>query len=101
MGQRRGSTGPNDPIRDVTVVVPNITDGDHADVVLTADGVWKDQSALSVIPVGAPLANLIIDSAWVSTPSTGAVTVRFAALSGNVATGNQAVRLIGVPSNAL
>lgn len=96
--QRRGSSGPIDPIRDVVIVVPNITDGDHADVVLTADAVWKDQTSLSAALAGAPLANLGLLGAWVSTPSTGAVTVRFCALSGNVATGNQSVRLVGVPS---
>jgi hypothetical protein len=101
MGQRRGSTGPNDPIRDVVVAVPNITDGDLADVVLTADAVWKTESALQLMLVGAPLANLVPVAAWVSTPSTGAVTVRFGALLGNVTAGNQAVRIIGVPSNAL
>jgi hypothetical protein len=95
--QRRGSSGPVDPIRDVVVVVPNITDGDSADVVLTADAVWKDVDAVAPSFVGAPLANLGLLGAWVSDPTTGALTVRFSALTGNVATGNQTVRFLGVP----
>lgn len=95
--QRRGSSGPIDPVRDVVVAVPNITDGDHADVVLTADAVWKEVSAVVPTLVGAPLANLGLLGAWVSTPATGALTVRLCALTGNVAAGNQSIRFIGVP----
>lgn len=99
MVQRSGDSGPLSALRDVTAVVPNITDGDHADVVLTADAAFKGTGqALQVAFKGAPLDNLGLLGAWVSNTATGEVTVRFAALSNNVATANQAIRLWSMPT---
>lgn len=94
MGTNRAAdAGALFPIRRKTVVVPNITDGDTADVALAADLAFADSGSVvkpvSVTFAAAPLANLGIVGAWVSNPLTGVVTVRFSALTGNVATANQ------------
>jgi hypothetical protein len=94
MDGRTSEAGPLKPVRAATVTIPNITDGDHADVALAADAAFKDPSgtvarAIGAYFKGAPLANLVILGAWVSTITTGVVTVRFGALSGNVTTDDQ------------
>jgi hypothetical protein len=67
------------------VAIPGITDGDHADVVVTTDLAFAGPGRpIAAQFVGAPLANLGILGAWVSNTTTGAVTVRFCALSANV-----------------
>jgi hypothetical protein len=78
-----------------TVVVPNITDGDHADVAMAANANFagNDGSGIVAAFAGAPLANLCLVGAWISNETTGVVTLRFAALSGNVATGDQEIRI--------
>lgn len=73
--------------------VPNITDGDTADVDLTADARFIASAAFPVVAAfgAAPLANLGIVGAWISNIATGVVTIRFSALTGNVATAAQAI----------
>lgn len=90
MSNRSGDAGPLLLTRTVTLTIPNITDGDHADVACPADARFADAGGVRR-PVGAnfagaPLDNLGILGAWVSNATTGVVTVRFAALSANVAT---------------
>lgn len=97
MTERAGESGPVLQDTTQTVVVPNITDGDTADVALTADAQFAGSGSLAkgvlATFAGVPLANLGIVGAWVSNTVTGVVTIRFSALTGNVATANQAVRV--------
>lgn len=99
MGNRTGDSGSNLVQRTVELTIPNITDGDSADVVVAADLAWatgagKPPKIVDAKFIGAPLANLGIIGAWVSNVATGAVTVRFSALTGNVATAAQDVLLV-------
>lgn len=91
---RNAESGSLLPVRQLTVTVPNILDGDSADVDLPADPAFKDPSGAVAVPVsvvfkGAPLANLGLLGAWVKTITTGVITVRFCALTGAVATDDQ------------
>jgi hypothetical protein len=89
---RNADAGPLFPSRRVTATVPNITDGDQADLVLPADLAFAGGGVVRPVRadfVGAPLANLGITGCWVSNPTTGVVTVRLSALTGNVATADQ------------
>ena len=68
-----------------SITVPNITDGDTADVTCVADANFiADDPCLLAMFAGPPIANLGIVGAWVSTESTGVITIRFSALTGNV-----------------
>lgn len=94
MQARASEAGALLPNRAQTVTVPNITDGDTADVDLAADAAFAGGAVRVPVVVtfgGLPLANLGIVGAWVKTPSTGVVTVRFSALTGNVSTDDQPV----------
>lgn len=83
-----------------TLTIPNITDGDTADVACTADAAFKlDDSALLAMFAGPPLANLGIVGAWVSNESTGVITIRFSALTGNVNTAAQKVVVQLLPND--
>lgn len=104
MGNRSGDSGQVLVQRTVELTVPNITDGDQADVVVTADAAWatgagKPAKVVAAHFIGAPLANLGISGAWVSNVATGAVTVRFSAMTGNVATAAQDI-LLQEPASA-
>jgi len=92
---RRSEAGSLMANRTQTPTVPNITDGDTADVALTADAAFIGAVAVPVDASfqGAPLANLGIVGAWVSNIATGVVTIRFSALTGNVATAAQIVNV--------
>jgi hypothetical protein len=82
-----------------TLTVGNITAGATADVACTADANFiLDDCALVAAFAGPPLANLAIVGAWVSTESTGVITVRFLAGTGNVATASQKVVIQLVPN---
>jgi hypothetical protein len=88
---RKGPSGTELMSRQVTVTVPAILDGDSADVVAFTDARFAGgppRRPLTVAFVGAPLANLQTPFAWVSNATTGAVSVRFPALLGNVAGGD-------------
>jgi hypothetical protein len=92
---RRSEAGALLANRTQNPTVPNITDGDTADVALTADLAFAGAVAVPVDASfqGAPLANLGIVGAWVSNIVTGVVTVRFSALTGNVATAAQLINI--------
>jgi len=92
---RRSEAGSLLANRTVSLTVPNITDGDTADVDCAADAAFAGAVAVPVDAAfqGAPLANLGIVGAWVKTIATGVVTVRFSALTGNVATAAQLVNI--------
>jgi hypothetical protein len=94
--QRSGQSGPVEAQQVVTVTVPGITDGDTADVALPANASFINAGAVRADFNGAPLANLGIVAAWVSAPSTGVVTIRFSALTGNVSTGDVDVKVTQV-----
>jgi hypothetical protein len=88
--------------RFVGPTIPNITDGDTADVAIAADLAWATGAGNPPKRVrasfdGAPLANLGIVGAWVSNVTTGVVTVRCSALTGNVATAAQTLALYEEP----
>jgi len=94
---RNAESGPLVPEGAQSVVVPAILDGDSADVALAADADFitslaTNRGVLASFS-GAPQANLGIVGAWISTPATGVVTIRFSALTGNVAGGAQLVRI--------
>ncbi len=101
MGQRSGTSGTVETVRDLVVVVPAIVANVNSDVALAADAAWKGETALRVTPVGAPLAGLQILQAWISNAATGVVTIRFSAAVGGCAGGNQSVRLEAVPRNVV
>lgn len=73
--------------------IPAILDGDSADVALAANAAFIGSVNRPVRAsfVGAPLANLGIVGAWISNGTTGVVTVRCSALTGNVASAAQAL----------
>jgi hypothetical protein len=91
--QRAGIGGPVFPSQTVSLTVPNITAAAHADVAAPANAAFIGATgrAVDVCPVGAPLANLGIVQAWVSNGTTGVVTTRFTAFTGNVTTAAQSV----------
>lgn len=71
------------------VAIPGITDGDTADVVVTTDLAFAGAGRpIQANFAAAPLANLGIVGAWISNTTTGAVSVRFSALTGNVVGAN-------------
>lgn len=91
--KRAGIAGPISLSANQSPTVPNITDGDTADVALAANPnfIGSVNRPVRASFVGAPLANLGIVGAWISNGVTGVVTIRFSALTGNVATAAQAV----------
>ena len=93
MAVRQGETGPIQRQFVQAPVVPAILDGDSADVACAADANFIGATAVSAVFNGAPAANLGIIGAWVSNAVTGVVTIRFSALTGNVAGGAQSVRV--------
>jgi hypothetical protein len=78
--------------RTVSVTVPAITAGAVADVALTADRAFKGKSRVRASFSGSAMqANAGIVGAAVTGPSTGVVTIRFIAGTGNVAGGAQPI----------
>lgn len=93
LAQRAGIGGPVSPQQQVSLTVPNITAGAHADVAAPANAAFIGATgrAVEALIVGAPLANLGGCMAWVSNGTTGVVTTRFWGFTGNVATAAQSV----------
>lgn len=93
LAQRAGIGGPVAVQQTVSLTVPNITAAAHADVAAPANAAFIGATGrpVDVCPVGAPLANLGIVCAWVSNGTTGVVSTRFTAFTGNVATAAQSV----------
>jgi hypothetical protein len=91
MNQRAGDAGPVLVSRRYTVAVGIIAAAGSADVALPPDAAFADPSGAVAVPVdadfdGAPGdGDLGIIGAWVSTPATGVVTVRFCGLPGPTA----------------
>lgn len=92
MSNRSGDAGALLLNRKITLTIPGITDGDHADVACPADARFADAGGVrrpvSANFAGVPLGNLGIVGAWVSNTTTGVVTLRCVALSGDVVTGD-------------
>ncbi len=97
MGKRAGRIGQSGtPIteRDVSVTVPAITAGATGEVALTADLAFKGKTRVNAEFRGTTVqANLALAAAYVSNPTTGVVTLRFIAGTGNVAGGAQLMTL--------
>lgn len=100
MSMRESDVGRVLPALYESVTVPNITDGDTADVACTAVAGFKvDDPACIAFFCGPPLANLGIVGAWVSDETTGVVTIRFSALTGNVTGAAQKIGVQMLPKN--
>lgn len=104
--QRAAQAGALTPVRQLTIAVGIIAAGGHLDVDLPADPAFADPSGAVSVPVtadfdgGAPGdASLAILGAWVKTPTTGVVTVRFGGFPGpTAAIAAQKIIVTRVPS---
>src|SRR5262245_50934112 len=65
-----------------SLTIPNITAAGHADVAFPANAAFIGRTTIIPSFLGAPLANLALEGAWVD--NLGVVTVRFGANTGNV-----------------